>query len=362
MPDVFHDWPEAAPELTSPAEIQAAYETKRWAGARKDQAAEEEFHAGMGVPDFGAVVDDWRRRGLAWRNEAAGGLHLNGFASTLLCEAERLGKQGTLAQLSRDPDLALLWPESQTTGDCVSHWIRNHFDGTRASEIKVGLESEGWHVRTACEPPYGHRGHSYAGANCARLGNFAVNVGGMLLRQLYEIPGYGQLDLRKYNARIGMQWGGRGVPEAVLAECRKHQARSITRITSLEQAIDAFEAGLTIGGCSPAGYSNRKDENGVGRRQGSWGHAHWRGAMDARPETIRRYKGRLFLYVHEWGDWIDGGRRIMDTEIDIPLGCMWETEADMRWNIEHGAFYVLGGINGWEPLWLKSLGATNVRI
>lgn len=233
--------------------------------------------------------------------------------------------------------------------NCVSHWARNHADCVRACEIIDGGEWEEWIVRTATEPIYGHRGHAGQGANCARLAEYLTDVGGMMLRKEYDIPEVGRLDLSQYTPEIGIRWGSSGVPQAVRTEGQKHQIRKAARITTAEEAIQAYRNGLAVGGCSGIAYSSTRNEDGVANVQGTWAHAMFGGGLDERPETIRKYGGRLFLDINSWGEYNSGPRQIRDTDFWIPKGACWVREKDyVNRKINGGGCFVLAGANGWK--------------
>ena len=347
----FRQWPERMRAQT-PDELRALYD-RGYRGAYRDPEQKEILDSELEYPSFGAVCDDL---GL-WRTDP--GDLLLPFLHVVRAEAERLGIQGDIATLSQDERIEP-WDERQETGDCVSHWARNHYDVTRAAEIYDDGEPEGWHVRTATEIIYGARGHSGEGANCDRLARFLISGGGGLLRQVHDVPGYGRLDLSRYSPNIGIRMGGSGVPKAIADYARANALGSGTRITSIEEAVAAFRNGRCIGGCSGQGFSSTRNDDGVSEASGSWAHATYQGGMDARPETVRKYGGRLFLYQNSWGPWNRGPRLIRGTNIAIPVGSMWIRERVMANMIAGGGIYTMAGVKGWAPLRLPDMGATGV--
>ncbi len=228
------------------------------------------------------------------------------------------------------------WPcPGQETGDCVSHAGKNAAIVLIGAECEFGNPDEttgvveDWPVVTAeaeeqgvvaCEPIYGYRGHSGQGASCSRLIQYTCKVGGIHMRQPYpELS----LDLTRYQVRLGMNWGGRGTPEPVNAEGRKHQIRTASDCQNFEICRDFVANGYPIWACSSLGWSSSRDANGYSRQSGSWSHSWNIVGFDDRPETVSKYGFPLALYIHDWGKWNSGGRRILGTDIDIPEGCMW---------------------------------------
>jgi hypothetical protein len=187
--------------------------------------------------------------------------------------------------------------ERQTTGDCVSHGTRNACDVSRAVEIDVHREREGWIARGATEAIYGARGHSGQGMSCARAATFVSENGGILVRKDYK----GIIDLSKYNGNIGANWGGRGLPDPVIDLANDHQIKTVSLVKTIEEARDALANGYGLAVCSSYGFSNKRDKNGIANTSGSWAHCMaWIACDDTGSEP-------LFLVQNSWGKWNDGG-------------------------------------------------------
>jgi hypothetical protein len=187
--------------------------------------------------------------------------------------------------------------ERQTTGDCVSHATRNACDLSRAVEIDLHKEREGWIARGATEAIYGARGHGGQGMSCARAATFVTQTGGILVRKNYP----GVADFSKYNGNLGASWGGRGLPDKVIDLANDHQIKTASLIRTIEEARDAIANGYSISVCSNVGFSNKRDKKGIAKRSGSWAHAMaWIACDDTGSEP-------LFLVQNSWGKWNDGG-------------------------------------------------------
>ena len=187
--------------------------------------------------------------------------------------------------------------ERQTTGDCVSHGTRNATDISRAVEIDVHKQREGWIARGATEAIYGARGHSGQGMSCARAAEFVSKNGGVLVRKDYK----GIADFTKYNSTIGTNWGGRGLPDKVIDLANDHQIKTVSLVRTIEEARDALANGYGLAVCSSFGFSNKRDKNGVSNVSGSWAHCMaWIACDDTGSEP-------LFLVQNSWGKWNDGG-------------------------------------------------------
>jgi intein/homing endonuclease len=205
------------------------------------------------------------------------------------------GKLVLLHKLIKQYDPKFGETEKQDTGDCTSHGTRNAADLTRAAEIVSG-EAESFLVRSATEPIYGARGHSGQGMSVVRAARFVTYDAGLLLRKNYEDL---DLDLSEYNARIGMGWGGRGVPSNVIKEAKKHSFQTASLVTTVEEARDAIANGyaLTVG--SNYGFSSRRDKNGIAKRTTSWNHCFTEGAfISGAWKEIQEIKEGDYVYTH----------------------------------------------------------------
>lgn len=268
-------WPEGF-ELRSTEDCVRAYGELRLAGAIPDREAMEELEASEYCLDADSV------------------LHSLGMADS---GKGRLTVEPYKCYLTLDPGA---YTERQTTGDCVSHGLRNAIDVTRAVEILIAKQLELWLARGATEPLYGARGHGGQGANCGTLANWACTKGGLLVRKNYVELG---IDLSKYNSSIGAKWGGRGVPEAVRAEAAKTPCRYLARVKTWEEARDFAANGYGLFWCAGIAYSGSRDENGVARlTSGSWAHSqkvcH---IFDDSEWAHEKYGQALFGIAQSWG-------------------------------------------------------------
>lgn len=224
--------------------------------------------------------------------------------------------------------------ERQVQGDCVSHSTRNAVDITRSCEIING-EREEFVARGATEGIYGSRGHSGEGMTCSGAAKFVHQSGGILLRKKY-----GEYDLSEYSA-IGGRWGRSGVPKELIQVASKNKVKTISLISTIEQARDAIANGYSISVCSMAGFSSRRDKNGIASRSGSWAHAMaWIGMDD----THEIYKETLFLVQNSWGIWNGGPKRH-----DQPEGSFWIRESDAAEMLNGNGSWVFSDVDGFPP-------------
>lgn len=239
------------------------------------------------------------------------------------------------------------YDEAQSTGDCVSHAVRNAIDLARANDPDLH-STEDWVDRTATEPLYGARGHSGQGAICSEIVGWAHRTGGCMLRKKYDELG---IDLSTYDASVGIRWGGRGVPANVTSVAAKHRVGTISLIQSWEQARDALANGYGVVACSSVGFQHTRNSEGVARPSGVWQHAMaWGAADDTRPGDCR------FCVQNSWGwAWIRGPK-----VHDQPEGSFWITQDVAKRIIDHGGTWAVSNVDGFPRRQLKDWGAKEV--
>lgn len=226
--------------------------------------------------------------------------------------------------------------ERQTVGDCVGHATRNAVDVTRANEIDVLKEREGFVARGATEGIYGQRGHTGEGMTCERAARFVNQTGGILLRQKYS-----NYDLSNYNGQLGASWGRVGTPKELIDIAKNNQVKTISLIRSVQEAKDAIANGYALSVCSMFGFSSTRDNLGIARREGQWAHAMaWIGVDD----TKTRLPETLFLVQNSWGVW-NGGPKVHEQ----PDGSFWIREQDAAGMISQGEAWVFSNVVGFPP-------------
>ena len=234
--------------------------------------------------------------------------------------------------------------EKQTTGDCVSHATRNAVDITRAVEIDIGGEPESFEARGATEAIYQSRGHRGQGMTCSGAAKYVHSKGGILLRR-----DYGKVDLSKYNSKLG---SGHKIPTAIYStEAKKHQVKTVSMITTTQEARDALANGYSISVCSNAGFSSRRDSKGIAKRSGNWSHAM---AWIACDDTGKRYNELLFLVQNSWGLWNSGPKTH-----DQPDGSFWIREKDARGMLAQQGSWVFSDVDGFPARNLPDYGTTS---
>ena len=234
--------------------------------------------------------------------------------------------------------------ERQTTGDCVSHSTRNAVDITRAVEIDIKGESESFETRSATEAIYQSRGHRGQGMSCVGAARYVNQVGGILLRK-----NYGAVDLSVYNSSLG---ANHRIPSSIYTtEARKHQVKTISLVTTVQEARDALANGYAISVCSGYGFSSRRDSKGIAARSGSWAHAM---AWIACDDTRERHNEILFLVQNSWGVW-NSGPKVHDQ----PDGSFWIRESDARGMLAGQGSWVFSNVDGFPARDLPDYGTSS---
>jgi hypothetical protein len=233
--------------------------------------------------------------------------------------------------------------ERQTTGDCVSHSTRNAVDITRAVEIDIKGEPESFECRSATEGIYQSRGHMDQGMTCSRAARYVHEIGGILLRK-----NYGHVDLSVYNSSLGDK---KQIPKSIwIQEAKKHQVKTISLITTIEEARDALANGYAISVCSSVGFSSRRDVKGIAKRSIDWSHAMVWCACD---DTRERHNETLFLVQNSWGIW-NSGPKVHGQ----PEGSFWIREQDARTMLSSYGSWAFSDVDGFPQKKLPDYGTS----
>lgn len=288
----------------------------------------------------------------------------------MACQAYGLEESGKGKLSTPFMEILELYPDSlpggaQGRGDCVSWSTRNAGLGVLCCEITSGKPDEvtgklegAPEVSEAArlsgvlstEAIYNWRRHGGDGWSCSAAAQVLLKDSGLWLRKKYaEID----VDFTTYSSRNAGIYGSSTPPESWRAIGKDHLVRTATEVNDFEELRDLLANGYCVSSCGSEGFSNKRDEHGVSSRQGSWAHAMAYLAADDRDEIKKIYKEPLILVQNSWGEWNDGPRRVLGTNINIPIGSFWA-----RWSdIKGRSMYAFSGVNGWPPKKLKNYGA-----
>lgn len=249
---------------------------------------------------------------------------------------------------------------AQGVGSCVAHSTRNAALCTLACEIAAGKPDERTGLIEAApvvseaarldgvlstEAIYWFRGHSRRdGWNCDHAAEVICQQSGLWVRKDYPEIG---IDLTTYSAETEVKWGRPLPPDSVSQIGRAHLMRTATRARTFEEVRDLIGNGYGISSCGGESFSSTRDSNGVARRTSAgWAHAMAYLSVDDRDEIKRAYGEPLILVQNSWGPrWGSGGRAVMGTDLEIPLGSFWAKWSDLK----NRYAIALSGVNGWPP-------------
>lgn len=321
-------------------------------------AYETGFVGAYGNPEAASALRD--------QIKAAGGIPDGAMA----CSAYALEETGKGKLSLPVLEILKLYPDclpggAQGRGDCVSWSSRNAALGTMCCEITSGLpdpnsgrlegapevsDTARLNGVLSTEAIYNWRRHGGDGWSCAEAAAVMLNDSGLWLRKKYDEI---NVDFTQYSARNAGLYGSRTPPETWRTIGKLHLVQTITEVEEYEALRDLLANGYCISSCGSEGFSSDRDENGVSKRKGSWAHALAYLGVDDRDVIKQRYGEPLVLVQNSWGAWNGGGRRILGTTIDIPVGSFWAKWSD----IKNRYMVAVSGVNGWPPKKLRSYGA-----
>lgn len=286
------------------------------------------------------------------------------------CHAYGLAESGKGKLSLTYPAIETLYPGSlpgpgQDWGDCVSHGAKNALLVTMCNEIVSGTPDEisnkveeapklsqtGIIQGVLCpESIFWWRKHPSDGWFCEEATETVLKYSGTLLRKNYpELS----LNMESYSLANSKKYGRTPPSGDIAAECAKHLVRTATVIKTPEAYRDLTANGYGINTCGSEGFNDNRDENGVSRKKGSWAHSMATAGVDDRPEIHSKYGEMLVLVWQSWGPgWGSGGRKIFQTDIEIPKGFFW-----VKWSEWKKRYMVaFSGHNGWPRQQLPDYG------
>lgn len=210
----------------------------------------------------------------------------------------------------------------QTIGDCVSHGWALGVDVLKCVQIDLEQQPQEWNNLTATEVIYAGSRVEIGGG---RLGNGDGSLGAWAAKWVTEYGViargvYGSIDLSTYDGNRAKKWGARGagVPDDLEPIAKQFPVRTVSLVTTYEQARDSIANGYPVPVCSMQGFSSTRDSEGFAKPQGQWAHCMLFMAVD----DSHRRPG--LLCMNSWGpNWISG-----PTRHDQPPGSFW-VDADV---------------------------------
>lgn len=237
--------------------------------------------------------------------------------------------------------------EAQTVGDCTSHGSRGARDISRSVEIMNG-DSEQYYKRSATEPTYGMRGHMGHGMDPYTAAKFETEFG-FLFREAYSDSVKGiSLDLTKYNANIGTNWGRTGTPGPIKELCKQYNVGRYTNAKGKNQALDLLASGHACHSGQQWGTSSSQNGDGINRcGWDKWSHDMATGGYDL---TCEFFKEEIAIVHNSWGNWNEPNPIWLEHEdvygewipgtIIVPIS-EWED-----YFVEQGSMFFYSDVNG----------------
>lgn len=226
-------------------------------------------------------------------------------------------------------------------GSCVSFGFSAALEYTMGAQVALTKQrqnlpdscQEAIYGGSRVEANGGRVPFSGDGSTGAWAAKWLEQTGGMLARGKY-----GSVDLGAYDVNRCRQWGDRGVPDELEAECKKHPAHCAL-VSTTDELKTALGQGYAVAVCSGVGYADQpsRDANGFLRARGSWGHCM----------AIIGYRADRagFLILNSWGsDWVSGPKGFGDE----PDGSFWAATADVQRMLSERDSYAVANADGFR--------------
>lgn len=232
-------------------------------------------------------------------------------------------------------------------GSCVSFGFSTAVEYTMGSQVALSKQrqdlpdscQEALYGGSRVEANGGRVPFSGDGSTGAWAAKWLETIGGVLPRGTY-----GTLDLTRYDVARCRQWGDRGVPNELEAECKKHPAHCALVSTTAELKT-ALAQGYAVAVCSNVGFESNtngegkptRDADGFLRASGQWGHCM----------AVIGYRADKngFLIMNSWGpNWVAGPKGFGDE----PDGAFWAREADVQRILSEQDSYAVANADGFK--------------
>ena len=196
--------------------------------------------------------------------------------------------------------------------NCVSFGYAHAIDYTNCFEIING-DLEELKALTATEFIYGYSrvqiGNRALGNGDGSYGIWGARtiVEGTVFREEYD-----KYDLRTYSGTRAKDWGYKGAPKELVDISKNFPIKTVTRISTYEEARDAIANGYAISVCSNQGFTTKRDKNGMCSPSSTWAHCM---AVIGVDDT----KG-IVCILNSWGKYMTG-----PTYLEAPEEAFWIT-------------------------------------
>lgn len=202
---------------------------------------------------------------------------------------------------------------AQQIGDCTSFGSGHAIDLLQCVEIAIGNENTEW--REVCTEAIYGMGREIAGMLGGGDGCYGVAVA----KALTDFGATTREKVGPYSGNRAKTWGGRGgVPASVKQDMSAFKVKSQALITTLDELDASLSNGYPSAGGYGEGFTMTRDQNGMCRRSGRWGHE----TMFAGKRL--RNGNREYLMCQSWGPNVPSGPCVDDQ----PDFSWWMTAAE----------------------------------
>lgn len=171
--------------------------------------------------------------------------------------------------------MLLLAQNQGAFGTCVG---TNNNEAVHTSSIwsaaHLGYKIDFKRLVIACT--YAGSRNEVAGGRFGRGDGSSGAAAAEFLRKWGAIPSgiHGKYDLSKYDGDLCRSWGrpGAGVPDDLEPELKLNPVKSITKITTVDEARRSLANGISFAICSNQGFSMVRDKEGFCAPSGRWSH------------------------------------------------------------------------------------------
>lgn len=229
--------------------------------------------------------------------------------------------------------------QNQPRGTCVSRGAKRIVDLNQCIAIAAGEPLEFKYVS-----------HAYIYGTCRQHGGgLGPGDGAVGAWAAWSVANDGNLTAEELghddnSDTLAVEWGWRGVPEAVRTKGRLHLVKRVAQARTFEEVVSALASGNGVTVASNVGYTGnggfRRDNDGVCRAGGSWSHQMC--FTGYHPNLNGR--GEALLQDQSWGANNPSGPL---GPIPIPDYSFWTLRADAERQIRQNDTWVFSGINGW---------------
>lgn len=199
--------------------------------------------------------------------------------------------------------------QNQPRGTCVSRGYSRGVDYLQCAQIIMGNAAEELKLVS----------HAFIYGTGAEVGHDQSYQDGLVGAWAAKaVTQFGNATNEECNDRdagyddLAVEWKAKGVPQKYKDLAKDNPVKTVTLVSTPEQARDVICNYYPLPVCSGQGFSMQRDSNGFCRASGSWSHCMvWTGYRDDRKQ---------FLVEQSWGQNTPSGPI---GDLDIPDNAFW---------------------------------------